>query len=214
MMRAFPLFRKTGSTIIAVCFALYFVLPFSMIFTNYLIFDIYQPADFTYTPTTASFFGTDLTNTQVKNQIDSATGEGSQILTQFQSPDLVDQGLSSSSDCNGNTVDRLLCSGENIMSDTWDAATGFAKTIWNIWKFMMGMTGDFVWTAFNNPLLPASSSAGLYYFLIKEVQTVSPFVILVTVSTVVEIIFTMTMFRNISALIGGEAELIGITKII
>ena len=50
VMRAFPFFRATGSSIIALSFALYFVLPFAIILSNYLIFDIYQPADFVYTP--------------------------------------------------------------------------------------------------------------------------------------------------------------------
>ena len=90
----------------------------------------------------------------------------------------------------------------------------FLATIWEIWKFMMGMTGDFFLTAFNNPLMPASASAGLFVFVIKEINTVSPLMILIIVTTVVEIIITVTMYRNIALMIGGEPEIIGITKLV
>jgi hypothetical protein len=76
------------------------------------------------------------------------------------------------------------------------------------------MTGDFFFTAFNNPLLPASASAGLYHFLIMEISMISPFMILIMLSTVIEIILTITMYRNVSILIGGEAEIVGLTKIV
>ena len=79
---------------------------------------------------------------------------------------------------------------------------------------MMGLTGDFFFTGFNNPLLPASASAGLYHFLIMEITTVSPYLILIMLTTVIEIVITVTMYRNVSLLIGGEAELIGLTKVV
>jgi hypothetical protein len=63
-------------------------------------------------------------------------------------------------------------------------------------------------------MMPGSASAGMYYFLIREVVSVAPFAILITVATVFEIIFTVTMYRDISLLIGGEAELVGLTKVI
>jgi hypothetical protein len=214
VFRAIPFYRRTGSSIIAVAFAMYFVLPFSMMLTNYMIFDVYKPADFAYTPMTASMFGTTRNATDVKGQITDAQDQGKNILTQFQGKDLIDDGLSNSRDCSGGTLSRLLCSFGNIAGAVYDGVTGFFRTVFNIWKFMMGMTGDFGLTWFNNPALPASSSAGLFYFLIQEVMTVSPFIILVTVSTVFEIIFTITMYRNVSVLLGGEAELVGVTKVI
>ena len=65
-----------------------------------------------------------------------------------------------------------------------------------------------------NPALPNSASAGLYHFIIEEVNNLSPLVILITITTVLEIIFTVTMYRNLSLLMGGEAEIIGLTKIV
>jgi hypothetical protein len=108
----------------------------------------------------------------------------------------------------------MFCSVKTVVSTAVDAIVGFVGTVANIWRFMVGMTGDFFWTLFNNPAMPASASAGLYFFIIKEVTLVSPFIILIILTTVIEIIITVTMYRNISLLIGGEAELIGLTKIV
>jgi hypothetical protein len=62
--------------------------------------------------------------------------------------------------------------------------------------------------------MPASTSAGLYYFIIEEVGTISPFIILLTISTVLEMILTITLYRNISLMIGGDADIIGLAKIV
>jgi hypothetical protein len=213
VLRAVPFYRKTGSSVIAVAFALYFVLPFSMIFSSYLIFDVYKPVDFTYMPATASYFG-DMTADQAKEKVQSAEHAGEDIRKHFQTGDLIDQGMSQSNECSGNPIMHAMCGLENLGKATYNGVKGAFETIFNIWKFMMGMTGDFALTLFSNPVLPASSSSGLYYFLIREVLTVSPFVILVMVTVVLEIIFTITMYRNISVLLGGEAELVGVTKVI
>jgi hypothetical protein len=213
VLRAIPFYRKTGSSIIAVSFAVYFVFPFAIILSNYLIFDVYKPADFTYMPVSASFFG-DTSQKDVQAKITSASGEGDQIREQFQSPDLVDQGLSNSKACGGNVGEHLLCSFSNLLGGVKDAVVSFGSTVLNIWRFMMGMSGDFAYTLLANPVMPSSASAGLYYFLIKEVVAVAPFIILVMITIVFEIIFTITMYRNISLIIGGEAELVGVTKII
>jgi hypothetical protein len=109
---------------------------------------------------------------------------------------------------------RILCSVKNILVTAFTAAVSFVRTMFTIWRFMVGMTGDFFFSAFNNPLLPASASAGLYYFIIREVTTISPFIILIILTTVIEIVITVTMYRNVSLLIGGEAEVIGLTKLV
>ncbi|MFZ5500552.1 MAG: hypothetical protein ACOY58_01375, partial [Candidatus Micrarchaeota archaeon] len=72
----------------------------------------------------------------------------------------------------------------------------------------------FLWTAFNNPLMPSSASSGLFYFIIKEVATISPLIILILLTTVIEVIITVTGYRSFSLLIGGEAEIIGLTKVV
>jgi hypothetical protein len=217
VLRSFPFFRMTGSTIIAICFAMYFVFPFAIILSNYLIFDVFKPADFTYTPSTASYMGTEHSQSHYQAQTEEAE-EGSAVdhlFEQFSAPSLAEEASDDASDeCVGNVIVRMLCSAGNIIWRGLSAVGGFISTVWNIWRFMMGMTGDFFYTAFNNPLMPASASAGLFHFLILEVTTISPFIILVMLSTLMEIIITITAFRSVSLLIGGEAEIIGISKVV
>ena len=60
----------------------------------------------------------------------------------------------------------------------------------------------------------ATTSASLFHFVQEEVLAISPYVVLVTFTSVVELIITITMFRNISLIIGGESEIFGLAKII
>lgn len=217
ILRAVPFFRRTGSSIIAISFALYFVLPFALIFSNYLIFDIFKPADFAYNPANASFFSTDRDQQYFRNQTEQGTSgnETQHMFEQFNAPSVVSQTYDQSTDaCAGNALVRILCSVRNIVGTAIGVVGGFLGTVWAMWRFMVGMTGDFFFTAFNNPLMPASTASGLFHFLILEVATISPFIILVMLTTVVEIIIIVTSYRGVSLAIGGEAEIVGLTKVI
>lgn len=215
VLRAFPFFRTTGSSVIALSFALYFVLPFAIILSSYLIFDVYKPADFVYSPAQASFFATNKGQTELNGQLltgqNSARSQGDKLLQQFSAKSALEQ---TPNTCTGNWLRKLLCSPISIAKTTLGVVTGFVGTVISLWKFMIGMSGDFFFGGLTQPFLPTSTSAGLYYFLIREVSSISPFIILITVATVFEVIFTVTMYRDISLLIGGEAELIGLTKVI
>jgi hypothetical protein len=213
VMRAMPFTRTTGSSLIALSFALYFVLPFAILLSNHLIFDVFKPADFSYTPSKASFFSTSKSDAEWFSQLKAGRDESNRIAEQFNGEGSL-QVASKAGDCGHNAITRLLCSPVNVVKGIWGAVSGFVSTLFSMWKFMLGMTGDFFFTFFNNPALPASTSAGLYFFIIREILVLSPFVILVTVATVFEIIFTVTLYRDIALLIGGEAELIGLTKVI
>lgn len=218
VMRAFPFLRRTGSSIIALSFAVYFAFPFALLLSNYLVFDVFQAADFAYTPSAASFFDTERDRSYFEGQLENASdpegGPTQHLFSQFNSSSVVEETYDSEGGCAGNLVTRFWCSAKNIWNTATTIIGGFFSTIWTIWKFMMGFTGDFFYTGFNNPLLPASASAGLYYFLIKEITLVSPFMILVIVNTVIEIVITVTMYRSVSLVIGGEAEIVGLTKIV
>ncbi len=221
VMRAFPFFRTTGSSIIALSFALYFVLPFAVILSSYLIFDVYKPADFVYTPLQSSYFNSDKSASEWQDMLLNGRSQGDKLVQQFSAPSALEQGTSQAknadgtpNECAGNWLRKMLCSPINVVKKGISAAAGVVSTIVTLWKFMMGMSGDFFFTAFTNPMMPASTSAGLYYFLIREVLSISPFIILITVATVFEVVFTVTMYRDIALLTGGEAELVGLTKVI
>lgn len=215
ILRAFPFYKRTGSSLIAVSFAMYFVLPFAIILSNYLVFDIYQPADFAYTPSAASFFGTDRDQGDVQTDLMGGREHANDVLEEFAAPSAVQEASNNPSDeCAGNAVWVLFCSFGNYVTSALETVGGFISTVWNIWRFMVGMTGDFFFTGFNNPMMPASASAGLFHFIISEVTLVAPFVIILMLASVLEIIITITAYRSISLALGGEAELVGITKVV
>ncbi|MBI5227098.1 hypothetical protein HY988_00785 [Candidatus Micrarchaeota archaeon] len=217
ILRAFPFYRTTGSSILAICFAMYFVLPFATIFSHYLIFSMYKPADFVYTPQTPSYLATHHDEGYWTKLI-TEWREGSRtdaITKEFQEADkLADATKTPTLGCDG--VTGLLCSLKNMARAAWNTGGSLAATVRNIWLFMVGTTGDFYPSLFGSKstFLPTSSSAGLYYFILNEVGTISPFIVLVILTTVLEIIITVTMYRSISMLIGGEAELVGLTKVV
>jgi hypothetical protein len=214
--RAFPFYRTTGSSIIALCIAGYFVFPMAVILSNYMIFDLYKPADFVYSPLNAGYVkSSNVDKNVVDLQTESASHANEVMREIFTSKSLVESG-SSTSGCIGNVGQRLLCSTTNVLKGGWNALSGLVSSAYRMWKFMMGFAGDFWSTLFSddNFLLPTSVTSGLYFFIIEEVVTMGQFVVLVLFTTVIEIIFTVTMYRNISMLIGGEAEIAGITKLV
>jgi len=210
VLRAFPFSRTTGSSIIAVCFAAYFVFPMAVLFSHYVIFDMYEPDELIYTPSFVSPFKTSMTQDQLEEFQRGTEQEGRNLQDQYAQTPVVEQ-VATTDECAGH---EILCGPLKLIKGIWKAGASFFSTVWNVWLFMMGFMGDFLWSAGNNPIMPTSSSAGLYHFIIKEVEHVSQFVVVVMVMTVIELIITLTMYRNIATLIGGEAELAGITKLV
>jgi len=111
-----------------------------------------------------------------------------------------------------NYLPRFLCSVWNVITGTASAIVSFVGTVVNIWITMMTFSGD--WLMNLGKGIPLGSSGGLYKFIIEEVVAISQFIILVTITSVIEIIITITMYRNISELIGGEVEIMGLTKLV
>jgi hypothetical protein len=213
VFRAIPFLRTTGSSIIAICFAGYFVLPLAIIFSNFLIFDVYQPSDFIYAPKEMGPYKSTLDESTINSSINKSREKGSEILELFQANDVAKASVTGTSECQGNPVWQALCGTGYVI---WGVVTGvweFAKTSFKIWTFMMGFTGDFLSFA-TNPLLPPAATSGLYYFIIDAVVAHGQFLVIVVFTSLLEIIFTITMYRNISMLIGGEIEIAGLTKLV
>ncbi len=216
VFRAIPFLRKTGSSIISICFAGYFVLPFAVLFSNFLVFDVYKPVDFVYAPEHLSIYKSDVSETSAQGEITGARANATDSMTKlFSTPSAV-QSASTTQACAGNAVVQMFCSAGNIMIGIGRGIVDFAGTVWSIWKFMMGMTGDFASSFFSgaNQFMPSSATAGMFFFIIDSVVAHSQFLVIVMVSTVIEIIFTITMYRNIALIIGGELEIAGLSKII
>lgn len=213
--RAFPFFRTTGSSIIAICIAAYFVLPLAVILSNYLIFDVYQPADFVYAPKKAGYIDPNDPLNSASKTTTEAEHQAKELSKVFTSDPLTKVG-STSAECGGSAYRRAWCSVKNIFLFAGTAISSFFTTAKMIWVFMSGLAGDFWSNMFSltTPFSPTSTTAGLYRFIIQEVTLLSQFLVLVVFTSVLEIIITITIYRNIAMLIGGEAELAGLTKLV
>ncbi|NYZ77557.1 hypothetical protein H0O02_04570 [Candidatus Micrarchaeota archaeon] len=210
VMRAFPFSRTTGSSIIAVCFVGFFVFPVAVLFSYYMIFDLYQPSEPPPVPSMVSVFKTSMTQDDANAMLDEAKAESKQRENLFDDSPIAERAATGNPDCAGH---ELLCSAENVAKGAWNFAKQFVSTLKNIWTFMLGFTGDFHSVLGTDALLPSGMASGLYYFIIREVSHVAQFMVAIVLTSLMEIIITITMYRNIAWIIGGEMELAGITKI-
>jgi len=209
LLRAFPFFRTTGSSLIAICIVGYFVYPFAVLFSNFIIFDVYRPADFTSAPT-ASFCT--MSEAEVEDKIKGLEDKEEEMKRLFkEETDTIDSKMIDT--CPSGTFDWIACAAVHVWNNAYDVVSGFFKTVWEIGTFMWTFTGDLGWSIFNG-LLPSGAVSGLYYFIIDEVTAISQFIVLVMITSVIEIIITITMYRNVAGLIGGEIEIMGLTKIV
>ena len=216
VMRAFPMLRSTGSSIIAICIVAYFVYPLSIILSNYLIFDVYKPIDMVYVPTAIGFCAANGDPTAEENALKTKTDK---LVEMRETWEKISGESASGVMANYGTKPDESTSTKitGFFGDMWDNITGVLKTAKDVFKFMVKLFGDFgiSITSLLWGVGPAVGVVqGLYYFIVEEVVIVSQFVILVIVTSVFEIIITITMYRNISAIIGGEQEIIGITKLV
>jgi len=216
VFRAIPFLRTTGSSIIAICFAGYYVLPLAILFSNALIFDIYDPVDskleFSFSPEQMGPYTSDLKEADVSNQIDESRKKGNEVIQLFTSKDIA-QSATTETECVGNPITSMFCSAGLLIWGVLKGIGNFIVTMYTIWTFMMGLTGDFL-SFWSNPLLPQSATAGLYYFIIDAVIAHGQFLIIILVTSLFEIIFTITMYRNIAMIIGGELEIAGLSKLV
>lgn len=203
VFRALPLYRTTGSSIIAICVCLYFIYPLTVILSNYMIFDLYKPADFTYAP---SAFGFCKSQASGQDPLD-ALEEKSEAITEFRNmlneeanPTVILQAQKSTS-----WWQKIW----NFLKGTWGVITSVAVVLWEMTKLIFDFSSPI-----RNMFSQYSVITGLYDFVIDEVVIVSQFVVVVIVTSVFEIIITVTMYRNISLLIGGEVDIAGLSKLV
>lgn len=222
ILRAFPWFRSTGSSLIAICIVIYFVYPLTVVFSNYLVFDVFEPAIFLFTPDDeliSIYSGSSAPDAEeLRARADELRREARRFTDEFrQDRDIVrasvEQGCVArwSNPILPDWVVGALCSVGKIISFGWNAVSSFVHTAFDIWVNMMRFTGDW-FSGFG--VFPSGSAAGLYAFVIEEVINISQLIIIITVTSVIEIIITITMYRNIAELIGGELEIAGLTKLV
>lgn len=228
VMRAIPFTRTTGSTIIAVCFALYFVYPLAVSLSFYMIFDIYHlEFDRTYIES-VSPFKTQMNDVDINNFVGAITknDENLQNVGGENKGEVVAKSIAEA--CGIQQTDGiittaakyLLCAADKIVnavvnatSSTLPAVSNVILTVWNAMKEMITYSGSF-FSSMGSILLPVGMTLGAYTFLTDIITKSAELFVAVIVATVLEIMITVTMYRNIALLIGGEAELPGLSKLV
>ena len=225
ILRSNPFSRTTGSSIIALGFALYFTFPIIVMISYYMVFDIYG-LDMSYSYVKhATAFKTEMTNEELGGwDSETSTGTGmigdiydsdTEIRSQHESSLGESPGKVAESVCGGNWLERLLCSADKMISGA-PVVGGVYDTLKNVWRKMLDYSGG--WLRFllgeGSVLWPTSFIRAIYVALIDIVAKTAELFVIVTITTIFEIMVTVTMYRNIALLIGGEAEIAGITKLV
>ncbi len=210
MMRAFPWFRTTGSSIIAICIVAYFIYPLAILLSNYLIFDVYKAANFGFNLDIAAWSSSSLTPEEVQERLAHSNEEARKLHEIFQNGETL---RGSVEDTCGSGVLGVWCSVKNFVTGALEIASGAISQLWAITKVMFTFGGDMLSMLWSG-LTPTGVVGGMYNYLIIELQGISEFLVLVMFTSVLEIIITITMYRNIALLIGGEVEIAGLAKLV
>jgi hypothetical protein len=194
-MRALPFSRRTGSSIIAIAFAGFFAYPLSIVLSHQLMFGFIE------TDTSLAGFGA-------------------------QSP-LPSPALCSMDETAVDTANKDIGSEwEGIIGDlsTKQQDTSFFSVVTGVFWGTLGLVGSF-FTQFLpafvgkynfNLLSPTFSpfAHAAYFYMLEQIVTQARFAVFVLVTFVFEIIITVTAFRSVSGLLGGEIEILGLTKVV
>ncbi len=199
-LRAMPFSRRTGSSLIAIAFAGYFAYPLSILLSHYMIFE-----------------------TPAFNAIE--------VVDAPPAPALCDPPYDPGAPEYANYVNAS----NNAIAKDWeeqlDTITGGGGSGGSISGVMAGGLGaafdgftDFfsvffgsVTERYNFNLLSPNMSPFIhfaYFFVMSKIVTLAQFMILVLVTFVFEIIISVTAFRSLSHVMGGEIEILGLTKVV
>ena len=196
-MRSLPFTRMTGSSLIAISFAAFFIFPASIVLSHHLMFGAHMPA--VYIPT-----------------VPTPTG-----LCVCPGPDGEDAAFEYLDDANRDISDYLSESEDAQVkyASKWYQFSGLfsdaTSAIGTMASSIIGFIGTkvSVYTFFD--LLKPTTFAYFFYFLILErLQGLVQLAVMVAVTFVLEIIITITGYRAIAAALGGEMEILGLTKVV
>jgi hypothetical protein len=228
LMRAFPFSRKTGSTVIALVFATYFVFPISVLICAQLYEMIANPQ-----------CDSGLKAVDQPCQLDSDCCSGicrnnacTAQLTDFKEYQSL---FSVCGKTEKDTTAGQIASDKSALSDLFDNTLDTRKDM-----FFNGSASSSKWTQTTQRLTEAKEEAkrkseafaklttGLAVSMVQPgivkhvvlasletlIADIGHFMVFTMVSIVLEIVITMTLFKDFALLIGGEPRVFGITKLI
>ncbi|MDD5022823.1 MAG: hypothetical protein PHU63_01515 [Candidatus ainarchaeum sp.] len=191
--RALPQLRVTGSTILALCFTLFFIFPIALIFTNYVIYDFYEATSVYIT------FDTPTPISEICNEDDVLSIDMDHIQENFE---VGEDAIASAEDPN------IFY---KIGAIIWGVVEGLASIISLIWDLIkLIVQGGNILSLLN----PLAYLKAYYYYMIIELLAASQFLVIILTTTILEFVIVVTAHRSVSAVIGGETEIFGLSKIV
>lgn len=199
LMRGLPFTRITGSSIIAISFAVFFIFPLSIILSHYMMFEV-QPVH-TYIPVVP-------TPTGLCTLPENAQGYEDAAAYLEEKNKETGQYLAYSPESHVS-YDSLYYQFTRYISS---AAEGLGAATSNVFGFTSGWYNSF-WNLLALAK-PTTFAYFFYYLVLNQLQVSARLGVMVAVTFVLEIIITITGYRAIAAAIGGELEILGLTKVV
>lgn len=206
-LRAFPLTRKTGSSIVALAIVVFFVYPISVLFTDYLV-SFYESQRVSVPTIPKNLLITKQTDEQVFSDFVGYMGRNAS-KDQVQG---IPRGETTSVSGPQGVFSKITNFFKNILNFIGGVISNLSEGFVNILR-LLGSTLKMMST----PGAPLFSPAGwvLPFILIcvKWVSIIAEQIAIIFTIFILEITISITMYRNIAMLIGGELRIFGITKV-
>lgn len=227
LLRAIPITRKTGSTVIAVCLVFYFVYPSSIminkyIFDTYVTMGTYAPGDTHAQQTQYTSLGKRVDFVKYQNALEMCTE------AQEEDPGAIERAW----DKWGEAVESLEDTKNQIYFTPSDDTpsykgverAGFKHRFINSFLGVMnavfnvdrigGIIAAFMPSQLGMVFGPPALGTYFYDAITDELTVATQFLAWNFIFIVISIVITLTLFKDISMAIGGETRIFGITKLV
>jgi hypothetical protein len=203
-LRSFPFTRVTGSSLIAISFAGFFIFPASIIFSHYLMYG--PQAHPTYIPMAPTPLGLCETPSDTDPDINEAEVQAALAYMNDSNVDI----RNTLSDDLGNSLGY---------ESKWYHTSGFIGTasgliggvLSDVWDVVEGKFSSY---SFLDIIKPTTFAYFFYFLTLERLQGFAQIAVMTAVTFVIEIIITITGYRAIAAALGGELEILGLTKLV
>lgn len=200
LLRAFPITRKTGSTVIALCVVLYFVYPASILINKYM-FDSYV------TLPTLQEGGLEL-----NRRVDFANY--SSAIERVTMDEEHSGGLLQSMEEYKNRIYFTPSQDSEQYTENSQHTLRFFASMGAVVNALVNVDKMGGIIAFFFSPYPPLLGAYFYDALTHELSVATQFLTWNVIFIVTSVFITLTLFKDISMLIGGETRIFGITKVV